>query len=121
MSCIICGECLENGYSIKLECSCDYQYHYECISTTLKHDKYNRCPYCATPYQLLPIVNGIKKIDNKIHKVDLDNPYENVMFNAFKVLGEVAGQELIGDKNVSEAINKFTEYVDYEKLEYFNN
>ena len=65
MSCIICGECLENGYSIKLECSCDYQYHYECISTTLKHDKYNRCPYCATPYQLLPIVNGIKKIDNK--------------------------------------------------------
>ena len=44
---------------------------------------------------------------------------EGVMFNAFKVLGEVAGQELIGDKNVSEAINKFTEYVDYEKLKYF--
>ena len=66
MSCIICGECLENKYSIKLECLCDYQYHYECIATTLKHDKYNRCPYCATPYQLLPLVNGIKKIDNKI-------------------------------------------------------
>tara|TARA_A100001388_G_C28574140_1_gene405712 strand:- start:263 stop:712 length:450 start_codon:yes stop_codon:yes gene_type:complete len=41
-----------------------------------------------------------------------------VMFNAFRVLGEVAGQELIEDKNVSNAINKFTEYVDYEKLKY---
>tara|TARA_A100001035_G_C27634047_1_gene431379 strand:- start:122 stop:586 length:465 start_codon:yes stop_codon:yes gene_type:complete len=41
-----------------------------------------------------------------------------VMFNAFRVLGEVAGQELIEDKNVSKAINKFTEYVDYRKLKY---
>ena len=41
------------------------------------------------------------------------------MFNAFRVLGEVAGKELIEDKNVSKAINKFTEYVDYEKLKYF--
>ena len=44
---------------------------------------------------------------------------EGVMFNAFRVLGEVAGKELIEDKNVSKAINKFTEYVDYEKLKYF--
>ena len=44
---------------------------------------------------------------------------EEVMFNAFRVLGEVAGKELIEDKNVSKAINKFTEYVDYEKLKYF--
>ena len=91
MSCIICGECLENKYSIKLECSCDYQYHYECIATTLKHDKYNRCPYCATPYQLLPLVNGIKKIDNKIHKEDSDNPYVNVMCNAILKTGKNKG------------------------------
>ena len=43
---------------------------------------------------------------------------DGVMFNAFRVLGEVAGKELIEDKNVSKAINKFSEYVDYEKLKY---
>ena len=42
----------------------------------------------------------------------------SVMGNAFQVLGEVAGKELLEDRNVSKAINKFTEYVDYEKLEY---
>lgn len=41
-----------------------------------------------------------------------------VMFNAFQVLGEVAGKELIENKDVSKAINKFTEYIEYEKLEY---
>tara|TARA_A100001035_G_scaffold242318_1_gene208743 strand:+ start:614 stop:1063 length:450 start_codon:yes stop_codon:yes gene_type:complete len=41
-----------------------------------------------------------------------------VMFNAFRVLGEAAGQELIDDKSVSKAINKFTEYIDYEKLKF---
>ena len=42
----------------------------------------------------------------------------SVMGNAFQVLGKVAGKELLEDRNVSKAINKFTEYVDYEKLEY---
>jgi len=41
-----------------------------------------------------------------------------VMFNAFRTLGEVAGKELLEDNNVSKAINKFTEYVDYGKLKY---
>ena len=43
---------------------------------------------------------------------------DGVMFNAFRVLGEVAGKELIEDKNVSKAINKFTDYVDYGKLKF---
>ena len=43
---------------------------------------------------------------------------DTVIFNAFRALGEVAGKELIEDKNVSKAINKFTEYVDYGKLKY---
>jgi len=42
----------------------------------------------------------------------------SVMSNAFEVLGKVAGKELLADRNVSKAIKKFTEYVDYEKLEY---
>jgi len=42
----------------------------------------------------------------------------SVMSNAFQVLGEVAGKELLEDRNVSKALKKFTEYVDYEKLEY---
>ena len=41
-----------------------------------------------------------------------------VMFNAFRTLGEVAGKELLEDNDVSKAINKFTEYVDYGKLKY---
>ena len=41
-----------------------------------------------------------------------------VMGNAFEVLGEVAGKELLEDRNVLKALKKFTEYVDYEKLEY---
>ena len=42
----------------------------------------------------------------------------SVMSNAFQVLGEVAGKELLEDRNVSKALKKFTEYIDYEKLEY---
>ena len=42
----------------------------------------------------------------------------SVMSNAFQVLGEVAGKELLEDGKVSKALNKFTEYVDYEKLDY---
>ena len=42
----------------------------------------------------------------------------SVMSNAFEVLGKVAGKELLEDRNVSKALKKFTEYVDYEKLEY---
>ena len=93
MSCIICGECLEDKYSIKLEWDCNYEYHYECIATTLKQDKYNRCPYCATSDQLLPLINGLKKIDTKIHKIDSDNPYENIMCNTILKSGKNKGNE----------------------------
>ena len=40
------------------------------------------------------------------------------MFTAFQVVGQVAGKELQKDKNVAGAIDKFINYVDYEKLEY---
>ena len=97
MSCIICGECLEDKYSVKLECTCNYEYHYECIATTLKHDKYNKCPYCATPYQMLSLVNGLKKIDSKIHKIDENIPYENIMCKTILKSGKNKGNEC--DKN----------------------
>jgi hypothetical protein len=93
MSCIICGEDLKNKYSIKLECNCNYEYHYECISSTLKHDKSNKCPYCSKPFIYLPLVNGLKKIDKKIHKIDENNSYENIMCKSILKSGKNKGNE----------------------------
>ena len=52
-----------------MECACNSEYNYECIFTTLKNDKYNKCPYCAKSYLKLPLVNGIKRIDPKFIKL----------------------------------------------------
>ena len=93
MSCIICGECLKGKCTVKLECMCSYEYHYECISTSLKYDKYNKCPYCGTPEQLLLPVNGLKKIDDKIHKMDENNPYVNIMCKSILKTGKNKGNE----------------------------
>jgi len=93
MSCIICGECLKGKCTVKLECLCSYEYHYECISTSLKYDKYNKCPYCGVPEQLLLPVNGLKKIDGRIHKVDENNPYKNIMCQSILKTGKNKGNE----------------------------
>ena len=55
MSCIICGECINDKYSISLSCQCKSQYHYECIFNTLKNDKYQKiyedCLKCMLKYK----------------------------------------------------------------------
>lgn len=93
MSCIICGEDLKDRYSLKLDCNCNYEFHYECIASTLKYDKYNKCPYCSKPEQFLPLVNGLKKIDSKIHKIDNNIEYNNIKCNAILKSGKNKGSE----------------------------
>ena len=51
-------------------------------------------------------------------KKALDYEGENVMFNAFQILGQVAGQGIVDNPGVKKSINKFVELIDYEKLDY---
>ena len=54
-------------------------------------------------------------------KMALNYEGDQVLFTAFQIMGQVAGRELNKEKNVAEAINKFLNYIDTEKLEYLNN
>ena len=54
-------------------------------------------------------------------KMALNYEGDQVLFTAFRIMGQVAGRELNKEKNVAEAINKFLNYIDTEKFEYFNN
>ena len=51
-------------------------------------------------------------------KEALDYEGENVMFNAFRILGNVAAQGIVDNPEVKKSINKFVELIDYEKLDY---
>lgn len=73
--CAICGSPLSESYTHKL--SCGHSFHYECLlkSFKLKNSNYsyykkntnNSCPYCRSSHNILPVVNGLKKIDIGIH------------------------------------------------------
>ena len=51
-------------------------------------------------------------------KKALDYEGENVMFNAFRILGQTAAQGFNNNPDVMKSINKFVELIDYEKLNY---
>ena len=51
-------------------------------------------------------------------KKALDYEGENVMFNAFRILGQTAAQGFNNNPDVMKSINKFVELIDYEKLDY---
>ena len=68
--CPICGIELNKEYTHKLPCN--HEFHYECLLKSFKMTKGNikkhhYCPYCRKAYTLLPIVNGLKKIEPGIH------------------------------------------------------
>jgi len=92
MSCIICGEDLKSKFSISLDCNCKSLFHYECIQSTLLYDKYNKCPYCAKSQMKIPIVNGIKRINPKVHIIDENNPFENKMCQCILKSGKNKGE-----------------------------
>ena len=51
-------------------------------------------------------------------KKALDYEGENVMFNAFRILGQTAAQGFNNNPDIMKSINKFVELIDYEKLDY---
>jgi len=51
-------------------------------------------------------------------KKALDYEGDNVMFNAFQILGQTAAQGFNNNPDVMKSINKFVELIDYEKLDY---
>ena len=71
--CSICGE--ENAdYFHTLNCG--HSFHYECLLQSFKIMKNNHCPYCRSEKNLLPIVNGVKKLIIGIHDIqseDIEN------------------------------------------------
>lgn len=66
-TCNICGDLLSNGYTI--ETICNHTFHYECLQKSLIHnyEKTNNCPLCRQNIELLPVVNGLKKLIRGIH------------------------------------------------------
>ena len=53
-------------------------------------------------------------------KKALDYEGDNVMFTAFQTLGQVAAQGFNVNPSVERSINKFVEFVEYEKLYYLD-
>ena len=83
-SCFICGDNIKKKLFYKMKCG--HEAHYECIMISFKNDstKLNQCPYCRNNNGLLPIVNGLKKIEYGIHcdsyanKKEIESKYENI-------------------------------------------
>ena len=100
--CAICGSPLSESYTHKL--SCGHSFHYECLlkSFKLKNSNYsyykkntnNSCPYCRSSHNILPIVNGLKKIDIGIHIKPSD-------FYNDKGLGTIYDKNLKNIQNVT--------------------
>ena len=66
-TCNICGDLLKDSYTIKT--ICNHTFHYECLQKSLLHnyEKTNNCPLCRQNIELLPVVNGLKKLIRGIH------------------------------------------------------
>lgn len=90
--CSICGDELKNSYSQKLDCG--HEFHYECLMKSFAVMKNNDCPYCRSKDNYLPIVNGLKKIDSRIHNITNNNiPYENIKCKTIMKSGKRKGEE----------------------------
>ena len=70
--CSICGLELKDKYTYEL--NCNHKFHYECLmksfmNTSKLNNKNNKnnCPYCRSPCDYLPVVNGLKKLIVGVH------------------------------------------------------
>lgn len=89
--CSICGDLLNNQFKHKLVCG--HEFHYECLLKSFKSMKNNDCPYCRKEMNILPLVNGIKKIDLYLHDLNEAELYENKMCNAILTKGKNKGNQ----------------------------
>ena len=70
--CSICGLELKEKFCYEL--NCNHKFHYECLMKSFmnisklnnKNNK-NNCPYCRSPCDYLPVVNGLKKLIVGVH------------------------------------------------------
>ena len=91
--CAICGLSINSKFPHTLKCN--HTFHYECLFKSFKSIKNTNCPYCRSTHNLLPVVNGLKKIDNSIHEFcNNDNSeYENKMCDAIIKKGPNKGKQ----------------------------
>lgn len=89
--CCICGEPKESKFCHKLECG--HEFHYNCLFLTFKNMKTNSCPYCRKGHNLLPLVNGIKKIDYSIHDITNIDTFQNNKCKYIFKRGKRKGEE----------------------------
>ena len=95
-TCNICGDLLKDGYSIKTDCN--HTFHYECLQKSLiyNYEKTNNCPLCRQNIELLPVVNGLKKLIRGIHYTSEEYKnglnYENKPCNHILKSGKNKGQ-----------------------------
>ena len=90
--CSICGDSLKKHYCQKLKCN--HEFHYECLMKSFISMKNNNCPYCRSTNNYLPIVNGLKKIDYKVHNInEINEPYENIKCKTKMKSGKRKGEE----------------------------
>ena len=87
--CSICGDGLCKQYSHKLKCG--HEFHYDCLMKSFKGAKNTGCPYCRCENNLLPLVNGLKKIDYYIHDTTNIHNYENVKCKTILKSGKNVG------------------------------
>ena len=73
--CSICGEDINVGYPHTLRCN--HKFHYQCLYLSFKNLKNNDCPYCRSPNNKLPLVNGLRYINVNIHDVTNIEAYTN--------------------------------------------
>jgi hypothetical protein len=95
-TCLICGENLEDKYSLQLNCK--HSYHYECLQTSLDYMNKNktcdnRCLYCNQSFGLIPVVNGLKKLKYGIHWIDTPPEYENKKCDFILTRGKRKGEK----------------------------
>ena len=81
--CSICGLKLNEKFQYKLQCN--HIFHYECLLKTFIHSKNNsfyaakynnKCPYCRSKCEYLPVVNGLSKVKEDIHYKNLSEKPE---------------------------------------------
>ena len=89
--CDICGDTKCSKFIQKLDCG--HEFHYECILTTFRLDKYNTCPICRQVQDTLPIVNGLKKIYYGIHYYDEKPLLNNTLCNHILKSGKNKGNK----------------------------
>ena len=68
-------------------------YHYDCLMKSFKGARNTNCPYCRSLNNLLPLVNGIKKVEYNIHDTSNINDYQNVMCKTLLKTGKNKGNE----------------------------